>query len=330
MAWRFWPSGRKLPDKPSPEDVEAMRWMAKKRKPVVLLRPRRATSPLPVGTSKMGGRPDLPVDAEWPQCPYCRVPQNFVMQLFRRDFPEFPFPPRHDLASLFRCPRRRECGGRDYRQADQYTAWRYYTIGDEASLEPRDMPRLPDAPTAYPKHVLQRYAERGESEIPESIQRIWAPYDPPVPECVFDPLRTGDWPLGPEDSTEWWGDVFESFRCRHMDEEDFRSSEVFDEFTDYCTAREATKIGGFAAWQQGARYPTCACGRRKEFVFQLSSRDRDRGPGADAAGDASGNFSADDYRSSDHGIMIGDAGNIYFFICPACGTDGIESNWDCG
>jgi hypothetical protein len=327
MAWRFWPIGRKLPDKPSPEDVEAMRWMAKKRKPVVLLRPRRAESPLSAVASKMGGRPDLPRGAEWPQCPFCRVPLNFVMQLFRRDFPEFPFPPQTDLASLFRCPHRRECGGREYRQADQYTAWRFFNATGDGALVPRDMPRLPDAPTVYPKHVLQRYAEQGRSEIPESIQRIWAPYDPPVPECLLDPLRTGDWPHGYEDSAEWWGEVFENFRRRHTDEEGYHFSKVFDEFTDHCTAREATKIGGFAAWQQGARYPTCACGRRKEFFFQLSSRDRDRGPEAEAADNPSVD---DDYRSSDHGIMIGDAGNIYFFMCPACGADGIESNWDCG
>jgi len=315
MAWRFWHSGPKLPDTPSPEDLEAMRWMAAKRKPVVMLRPRRAQYPLPVGASKMGGRPDLPARVEWPQCPNCAIPLNFIMQLLRRDFPEFPFPARAEQAALFRCPRRRDCG-----KSDRHIAWHFYGGASSPSLAPRLKPSLPDEPTVIPKHVLKMYADLDGGSLSSETLRIWAPFDPPVPECTFNPVRTGDWPHGYEDSVEWWGETFESFRHRHTSDVEF--SKVFDEFTDYCTAREATKIGGFAAWQQGAAYPTCQCGRRKEFFFQLSSQDRDRGPDAGAA--------ADDYRSSDHGIMIGDAGNIYFFMCPACGADSIESNWDCG
>jgi hypothetical protein len=29
-------------------------------------------------------------------------------------------------------------------------------------------------------------------------------------------------------------------------------------------------------------------------------------------------------------ILIGDAGNVYFFACPECGPEAMETDWDCG
>lgn len=69
-----------------------------------------------------------------------------------------------------------------------------------------------------------------------------------------------------------------------------------------------TKVFGYPDYVQGFPYPICNCSKTKEFLFQLSSKEENTG----------------------HGILIGDAGNIYWYFCKDCGEKSIESNRDCG
>lgn len=52
-------------------------------------------------------------------------------------------------------------------------------------------------------------------------------------------------------------------------------------------------------------------------------------------GNAGGNvsLSPEQFLAADnwspHHIMIGDLGNIYFYVCKSCGETSIESYWDC-
>jgi len=62
----------------------------------------------------------------------------------------------------------------------------------------------------------------------------------------------------------------------------------------------------------------CECGKKKRFIFQLSSDDPEEK-----------NNNAKAEVISPHHMMIGDAGRIYFYVCEDCGEDTVESYWDC-
>jgi hypothetical protein len=89
------------------------------------------------------------------------------------------------------------------------------------------------------------------------------------------------------------GERFERFRARHVNQTTGQPSPVLDDFIERVAAvRAESKVGGFPSWYQHPRYPTCACGRRLEFVFELTSEPE---AGLDIVGDH------------------------YFFACPTCG-----------
>ena len=97
--------------------------------------------------------------------------------------------------------------------------------------------------------------------------------------------------------------------------------DLIDEFDQKYNPKQRTKIMGYPSFTQNPFYPTCTCGKEKEFFFQLSSEDND-------GNEHSKDFSDNDYWSH-HGIMIGDVGNIYYYVCKDCGEQTIESYWDC-
>lgn len=129
-----------------------------------------------------------------------------------------------------------------------------------------------------------------------------------VPDCFLKPLQMDDFP----NYDDFNGNDFTII------EEKF-GEDVSEKFMEEYCAIQRTKIGGYPSYTQSPEYPVCSCGKTKEFIFQLSSEDMEDGvenpPPAD--------------MWSPHGIMIGDVGNIYFYVCKSCGKETIESNWDC-
>ena len=109
------------------------------------------------------------------------------------------------------------------------------------------------------------------------------------------------------------------------DENDFVEIEnkfgedLSEKFMDKYSAIQNTKLYGYPSYTQSPCYPVCNCGKTKEFLFQLSSEDIEDGV----------EFPPKPDNWSSHGIMIGDVGNIYYYICKDCGEKSIESNWDC-
>lgn len=110
-----------------------------------------------------------------------------------------------------------------------------------------------------------------------------------------------------------------------FDENDFLNienkfgEEFSEEFMDKYSAIANSKILGYPSYTQSTCYPKCSCGKTKEFLFQLSSDDTEDGV----------EYPPDRNSWSSHGIMIGDVGNIYYYVCKDCGEKSIESNWDC-
>ena len=86
------------------DSPEIQKLLASYRRETTLLRPRRAEKPLGFARSKMGGVPNLNGFTAWPRCDACRTGLNFVLQIYKSDFPGFYFPPGKSLFQLFRCP----------------------------------------------------------------------------------------------------------------------------------------------------------------------------------------------------------------------------------
>jgi hypothetical protein len=127
-----------------------------------------------------------------------------------------------------------------------------------------------------------------------------------VPDCYLKPIVKEDFPNHDEDFL-------------YAEIAKFENKYGF-EVLEKSHPKIGTKSGGHPSFQQGYNYPICNCGKTKEFFFQLSSEDLEDGV------ESPPHWT----MWSAHGIMIGDLGNIYFYVCKLCGEKSIETNWDCG
>ena len=132
--------------------------------------------------------------------------------------------------------------------------------------------------------------------------------EPEVPNCYLKPIKAFDYPTFCEENNAVYMYLEKNFE-----------ENLVDEFFEKFPSISHTKLGGYPSFIQDPYSPICKCGRIKEFLFQLSSDDREYGA----------TYSHTKIYWSDHGIMIGDAGNIYYYICTHCGEKSIESYWDC-
>ncbi|MES2701672.1 MAG: DUF1963 domain-containing protein [Bacteroidota bacterium] len=129
-----------------------------------------------------------------------------------------------------------------------------------------------------------------------------------VPECELRSQNVLDYPI----YDDYPNDEYTKIEIKYGD--------TFGEyFMENFSAKEGTKIGGYPAYTQSPVHPLCTCGKMKTFFFQLSSCDIEEGV----------NYPPPPDQWSAHGIMIGDVGNIYFYVCMDFGEKSIESNWDC-
>lgn len=131
-------------------------------------------------------------------------------------------------------------------------------------------------------------------------------YEQKVPDCKFEYEIQTDYP----DHYDYEGNELEIIETKYGDE---WSDYIFENYR----AKTGTKYGGYPSWTQFPVWPKCKCGNIKEFFFQLSSQDAEE------------SLSQEESRWSPHGLMMGDVGNMYFFVCQNCGDSSIETNWDC-
>jgi|GEM_PF-1686762 len=136
--------------------------------------------------------------------------------------------------------------------------------------------------------------------------------EPEVPDCYLKPIKTFDYP---------YYDNYKEVDLAKLDEK-FKYQLGNEQIEKYAT-KPQTKLGGYPSYIQDSYYLKCNCGRIKEFLFQFSSDEREN---------SNENIYSSGYNGihwSDHGIMMGDVGIIYYFICFHCGEKSIESVWDC-
>lgn len=214
----------------------------------------------------------------YPKCDICQTPLNFVLQLYKDDFPEFYFPDKSNIFQLFRCPNN-NC-------------------------------KIAYKNSSYDHKMFHYYAkvDRKINKIFAKSTTVSSQIESEVPDCFLKPVRLNDFPDYYDYEEEDLAKLSEGFRM-----------DLADEFLDEFLTQPFTKLGGYPAFIQDPFYPTCKCGRIKHFLFQLSSEDPEN---EGRSYENNGNWSA-------HKIMIGDAGNIYYYICTHCGEKSIESYWDC-
>lgn len=167
---------------------------------------------------------------------------------------------------------------------------------------------LYDVPTY---HFYHKY--NGEPlKTLDKPERIIDKYDEVIHECELRPTEILEMP-----NSDDYGEVGNTeFDKIHR----LFGVEYVDYYEETYYAKPGTKFGGYPAFTQSPNYPLCKhCDKPKEFFFQLSSEDIEEGIF----------FPPPPDRWSAHGIMIGDVGNIYYYVCKPCGEQSIESNWDC-
>lgn len=169
----------------------------------------------------------------------------------------------------------------------------------------------PDAYNEFYDHKMFHYFSKVECSLNNDFkkeQNKLTDFESEIPNCYIKPIMTIDFP----NYDDYKENVFVAM------EEKF-SNKLTEEFIDKYSAVPNTKLLGYPSYTQSPCYPKCACGKTKEFLFQLASVDTEDGT----------EYPPNQNEWSSHGIMIGDVGNIYYYICKDCGEKSIESNWDC-
>ena len=231
----------------------------------LLLNPEESEDTIPVSQSKMGAEANMAGFESYPCCDACGTPLNFVIQLYKKDFPQLYFPENTNVFQLFRCPNM-DCDPGDYLKYDRRMFHYYFNLPDEIKA------------LAKP--------ESDATDIEDEAN-----------ECSFSPYKTKDLPKY-DDLAD---DILEYINEKLDDDVSYEFETCFIQYT-------GTKIGGYPSFTQGTHFPVCSsCGKEKELFFQLGSDD----------------------DGSSHGIMIGDVGNIYYFVCKDCGPETVEPYWDC-
>jgi hypothetical protein len=271
----------------------------------VRLHPRKGAAT--VEQSSVGGPLLWPADEPWPSCdgfldahieddlggaPSPLVP---VVQLFAADVPELPFPPGMDVMQVLWCP-------------FDHDPW----------CAPR--PRL-------------RWRRR--ADIGDRLDAMPAPHGDAPPEhvpdpCVVDPERVVEYP-GHDLPREVWTQISDTIAHINADT-------GWDYETDLAVA-SGIKTGGYPGWTQPPDWPVCACGREMTHLLTVASWEFSRGdekrwiPVEDVPAMAGWGFRDDEHPWRDiqnpAGIMLGDAGGIYLFVCGSCPDRPYDFRYDC-
>lgn len=279
-------------------------------KQTVRLHPRSGPEP-PANASKFGGRFLWPQDEPWPICTepeweweepispphkHVYIP---VLQLRRDEFPELDFPEGTDLFQLLWCPN-----------------------DHEVSV---------CAPVC-------KVLWRAEAEITTPLGQI--PYPTPIEEdyrphpCQLHPERVTEYPDGNE-LPEALSGILQQWEAENENESIY--------FSELSTA-PGTKLGGYPHWIQGSWIPDCDCGHAMEHLLTIASLDffgREWLRWCPIEDIQATSMSIEElqvkYRylyalqSADRstGIMLGDAGELYVFICRRCRDWPIASFMQC-
>lgn len=257
----------------------------------VRLHPRRGEAAQ--DASKIGGSFIWPADEPWPHCKEHNCPYIPILQLQRGDIPELRFRNGTDLFQLLWCPNNHTTIEPLYAPASQLF-WRKRsdiqatvsfipTVGEE-EYNPRPCILHPERVVEYPSAIVLWY----------------------------------DWP-------DMWKKIETNVQLQQMleavTEVDFEDTGML--YDNWLSVAAGTKVGGHPQWIQDPTIPTCRCGNNMDYLLTISSDEFDGGTGVrwlpeeDRDVWNSGHTTIDSIRSAAD-LMLGDAGNLNYFVCRKC------------
>jgi hypothetical protein len=265
--------------------------LAGRARTTVRLHPRRGPQP-PRDGNKIGGLFHWPKDRDWPVCDDDQSPLVGILQLRREDFPELGFPGYADLFQLLWCPR-------------DHAIWTKHRVFWHKRGEAKLL--LDESP--HPGFAENEYLPQPCLLLPERVTEY-----PPlenVEEAIRDKIEHWSLPelLGPrarERPLDYWGkDILD------------QPSTLYEWELSTCPG---TKIGGYPHWIQRDETPVCRCGRAMQHLLTVASWEFDGGTFRRWLPAEEKHLSNPWPQSviNAHGMMLGDAGSIYFFICRHC------------
>jgi hypothetical protein len=252
----------------------------------VRLHPRKHSG-LPLHSSKIGGVFYANSPNEWPFCEEHDSHYIGVIQLTKDDVPELGFPGDSDCFQMLMCP---------FDHEDAFcpaVAGRWLKFGHAPQESQNPAFREPEysyTPTEcgiHPERVIE-YPDF--DELPESLaNRIQED------ASLVAPVR------------EW------------LDEPDSESASR-TAYQWFLSGADGTKVRGYPRWVQFPAYPRCPkCHHPTEYLLTLASWEWDGGTYHRWKPDP---LRRDDARladgGDDHGMMLGDAGDIYLGVCRRC------------
>lgn len=291
--------------KPSVDLASAIPDLAPLARTTVRLHPRRGERAS--DHSKLAGEFMWPADEPWPECEEHACPLITVLQLRRDDVPELGFRGDSDLFQLLWCPN-------DHETIDPYYApasrvfWRKRAdiraaltsmpaVGaNEEFYVPVPCVLHPERVTEYPDIFVMRYS------FPALYKKIQT--------CaqLQDALKT-------------------------VPDSGFTAGEQLYHY--WFSVASGTKVGGHPDWIQDPAPPDCRCGRQMEFLLTIASVECDGGtwrrwvPDEDRHVWTGDDYDARDLAASPADLLLGDAGNLNYFVCRNCEDWPIESVFQC-
>ena len=290
--------------RPVVDIITAIPELASLARETVRLHPRRGERL--THQSKIGGQFLWPADEEWPLCEEHQSPLVTVLQLTADDVPELGFPQGADLFQLLWCPNDHQTLHPIYAPASQ-AFWRKRSEVSQSLGRPPS-PILAEehyCPTPCVVH-LERVTEYPSAfAMSDSLPELWSKIK--TSEVLADAIKS-------------------------IAEFDFDDPETLYQY--WLSVADGTKVKGYPNWIQGPETPQCKCRAEMEYLLTVASAEFDGGTWGRWLAEEERHVWGASYEVRNAvqgaaGLMLGDMGNINFFICHKCDGWPIASVFQC-
>jgi hypothetical protein len=242
-----------------------------------------------------------PADEPWPHCKEHDCAYVSVLQVRREDVPELGFREGADLLQILWCPNEHEPSY----VPESRVFWRK-RADIRAALASR--PALGD---------------HDESYVPAG--------------CVLDPERVTEYPAASLLSDELVALIESSpaiDEAVHRDP-DWTRDNAGLMYHYWLSTAPGTKVGGYPKWIQDPDPPQCSCGKEMEYLLTVDSKECDGGTWARWLPEEerhvwTGNDIDERFRvTAPTDLLLGDCGNIHYFICRSCKDWPVSTVFQC-